>query len=208
MQIIKLNNNNRPQVLALAHEVIDRGGTVVYPTETSYALGGDFFSDKAYKRILSIKSRPKDKSFPVIVGTAHQARVLVKFTPVAERLAEKFWPGPLTLVLPLQFLSVNSFFTTDSLALRISSHPLAQDLSRIVARPLISTSANIAGQPAVYTVRDLIAQLANRSSVPDLIIDAGELEKKPASTIIKISDSGVEVLREGSIIIPKSYYAS
>lgn len=192
----------------MAQEVIERGGTVVYPTETSYALGGDFFSDKAYKRILAIKSRPKDKSFPVIVGTEHQARVLVRFTPVADRLAQKFWPGPLTLVLPLQFLTINCFFSSDSLALRISSHPLAHDLSRIVARPLISTSANIAGQPAVYSVKDMIAQLSNRSSVPDLIIDAGELIKQPASTIVRISDSGLEILRAGSIIIPKSYYAS
>jgi L-threonylcarbamoyladenylate synthase len=208
MQIIKLNSSNRPQVLALAHEVIDRGGTLVYPTETSYALGGDFFSDKAYKKILSIKSRPKEKNFPVIVGTKHQAHVLVKFSPTADRLAQEFRPGPLTLVLPLQFMSVNSLFDSDSLALRLSSNVLATDLARIVARPLISTSANVAGQPSAYRISDLVDQFAGRAALPDLIIDAGPLPKQPASTIVKIVGPELEVIRAGSIIIPPSYYAS
>ncbi len=208
MQIIKLNSSNKHQVLALAQEVIERGGTVVFPTETSYALGGDFFSTKAYKRIINIKSRPQDKFFPVIVGTESLARILVKFSPIADRLAQKFWPGPLTLVLPLQFLSVNSLFTSDYLALRVSSHPLANDLAQIVARPLIATSANKAGQPAAYRVTDVIRQLAERSAVPDLIIDAGVLPQEPASTMIKINGNEVEVIRTGSLTIPTSYYAS
>lgn len=208
MQTIKLNSTNRLQVLALAHEVIDRGGTVVFPTETSYALGGDFFSTKAYKKILSIKSRPKDKFFPVIVGTEHQARLLVKFSPLADRLVEQFWPGPLTLVLPLQFAAVNSFFTSDYLALRVSSHPLASDLARIIARPLIATSANMSDQPAAYRVVDIINQLSGRTALPDLVIDAGTLPREPASTMVKIVGPKLEIIRTGSLIIPPSYYAS
>lgn len=201
MEIVKLNLENQHIVLARAREIIDRGGTIVYPTETAYGLGGDLFSDKAYGRIISIKKRPADKMFPVIVADLIQATSLVQFHQEARELAEKYWPGPLTLVLPLSVTPVNNLFPGTSLALRVSSHPIAADLARIVSKPLIATSANISGMPAAYTIKDFLDQLKGRSILPDLVIDIGPLPQSLPSTIVSFVDNAPKILRQGSVTI-------
>lgn len=201
MHIISLNNANQPEVLSEAVEIILRGGTVVYPTETSYGLGGDFFSEKAYDKVLSIKARPEDKALPVIVTDFHLAETLVAFSALAKDLAERFWPGPLTLALPVNFYSIHQWFTEDTLALRVSSHPFASELAKLIGRPLIATSANVSGQSPCYSIADLVEQLGQRSITPDLIIDAGALPANPPSTVVRIINDQVEILRPGSIDI-------
>ncbi len=194
-----MNIDNQHIVLARAREIIDRGGTVVYPTETAYGLGGDMFSDKAYGHIISIKKRPVDKMFPVIVADLVQANTLVKFDTGSRALAEKYWPGPLTLILPLSVQPINTLFPGSSLAVRVSSHPIAADLARIISKPLIATSANISGQPPAYTIRDFLQQIKGRATVPDLIIDIGELPKTLPSTIVSFANGSMEIIRQGSI---------
>ncbi|MFH0873897.1 MAG: L-threonylcarbamoyladenylate synthase [Candidatus Komeilibacteria bacterium] len=202
MRVIKLTAQNKHKVLHQALEVINRGGTIVYPTETAYALGGDFFSPEAYQKIFAIKGRPKDKIFPVIVPDEHLARILVRFSVKAQVLAKQYWPGPLTLVLPLKHKKLqHTAFKSKTLALRVSSHPIAHILCRLAARPLIVTSANVSGKPAVYDIKRFLTQMRQRKFVPDLVIDAGPLPEVFPSTIVKLTNSHLEVLRQGQIVV-------
>ncbi len=102
MKVIKYKPENKASVIAEAMVVLMSGGTVVYPTETAYALGADFFSPHAYLSIFDIKTRDKNKPLPVIVPTMNYAMTLVNFSAEAVVLATKHWPGPLTLVLPFR----------------------------------------------------------------------------------------------------------
>ncbi len=202
MRVIKLTAQNKNKVLHQALEIINRGGTIVYPTETAYALGGDFFSPLAYQKVLEIKGRPKDKILPVIVPDEHVARSLVAFPARAQRLAKQYWPGPLTMVLPLKHSKLqHSQFKSRTLALRVSSHPIAQALSRLSGRALIVTSANVSGQPAVYDIKHFLAQMRGRTSQPDLVLDYGVLPEVFPSTIVKLTTSSLKVLRQGPIVV-------
>lgn len=201
MQIVRLNPDNRIKILSMASEAIKRGETVVYPTETAYGLGADFYSGQAYNKILAIKGRPQDKALPLIVSDINQAASLVKFSSLAWELANKYWPGPLTLVLPATVSQTTVPAHQGFLAIRVSSHPLASALARIIATPLVSTSANLSAQPPCYTIADFSKQFRDRSLRPDLVIDAGRLPNALPSTIIKIDNDKVELIRQGSIKI-------
>ncbi len=185
----------------MASEAIKRGGTVVYPTETAYGLGADFYSGSAYNKVVAIKGRPADKALPLIVSDINQAASLVKFSSLARELATKYWPGPLTLVLPATVTQTTVPAHQGFLAVRVSSHPLASALARIIATPLVSTSANVSTMPPCYCIADFVKQFRDRSLLPDLVIDAGRLPQALPSTIIKIADDKIELIRQGSLKI-------
>src|SRR3989344_8818505 len=202
MRVIKLTAHNKHRVLHQALQIINKGGTLVYPTETAYALGGDFFSPVAYQKIFQIKGRPKNKIFPGVVPDEHLVRSLVHFPAKAQQLARQYWPGPLTLVLPLKHKKLqHAAFKSRTLALRLSSHPVAQNLCRLAARPLIVTSANVSGKPAVYAIKHFLAQMRGRKFLPDLVIDAGVLPEVFPSTIVQLSHKQLKVLRQGPIVV-------
>src|SRR3989344_1583026 len=199
MKVVAYEPNHKAQILADALVVLMSGGTVVYPTETSYGLGADFFSPHAYRTVYAVKFRGKVKPLPVIVPSRQYAATLVKFTPQASILAERYWPGPLTLVLPFLYGSQWPHHPDRYLALRVSSNPIAFNLSQSFGRPLISTSANISGSEPAYTAGEAMAQFKSHGVEPDLIIDAGEIPRTPPSTIVRVDESGVHVLRKGGI---------
>ncbi|MDD5749998.1 MAG: L-threonylcarbamoyladenylate synthase [Patescibacteria group bacterium] len=201
MKLIKLEKHNRVQVIQEAIEVLKNGGTIVYPTETSYGLGCDFYNKKAVSRIYQIKKRDKKNPLPVIIPDLVSATYLVDFFSAAERLASKHWPGPLTLVLPFKYCKWQGH-CDDYLALRISGHPLAMDLACSFGHPIVATSANISSQGDAYDPKKIQEQFADQDFQPDLIIDAGVLPLRPPSTIVKFfSDGRSEVLRQGQIKI-------
>ena len=103
MKVIRFDPERKAEQLAEALVVLLSGGAVVYPTETAYALGADFFSPHAYRNIYRVKQRVGTKYLPVIVPDAHYATTIVKFSPKSSRLASRYWPGPLTLVLPFLY---------------------------------------------------------------------------------------------------------
>ncbi|PLX26375.1 threonylcarbamoyl-AMP synthase [Candidatus Parcubacteria bacterium] len=201
MQEIILNKNNRVQAIQKALEVLRVGGTIVYPTETSYGLGGDFFDAKISEKIYQIKERDKGRPLSVIVPDMIYATSLVTFSESAKRLAAEYWPGPLTLVLPYKYCEFNSH-CDDYLALRVSSHPFAADLSLNFGNPLVATSANTHNSPDMYEPKSIIKQFSALKNKPDLFINAGELPKQRPSTIIKVTaDNKVEILRQGDLKI-------
>ncbi|MBU4332304.1 threonylcarbamoyl-AMP synthase [Patescibacteria group bacterium] len=208
MQIQKINQKKfTSKELDKAVKILKAGGVIVYPTETCYALGGDFLSEKAVKRIYKIKHRRASFLLPVIAASLSTAKKMVSFNQKALDFAKRFWPGPVTLILKVKRAmrerakkSGYGFLKNyDDIAIRVSSNKIARGLSRGVNNPIVSTSANISGKSECYCAEDVIQQLETSQEKPDLILDAGRLAQVKPSTIIRIKNSVVEVLRSGPV---------
>src|SRR5262245_30301280 len=135
MKILRYDPENKAKIFSEALVVLMSGGTVVYPTETAYGLGADFYSPSAYRAVYTIKYRDEKKPLPVLVPDLQYATTIVKFSPSASALAQKHWPGPLTLVLPFLYRREWPHHLDDYLALRVSSHPIARSLTQAFGKP-------------------------------------------------------------------------
>ena len=192
------------EIIAVAVKILKRGGVIVFPTETAYGIGADFFNPQAVKRVYKIKNRLYNKPLPILVSSFKMAKDIVSFNKVSALLAKKYWPGPLTLVLQVtrkQDTNNYQLSTTNyqTLGLRISSNKLATLIVRKLGRPITATSANRAGQKTCYTADEVIKQFINKKNQPDLVIDAGRLPQRKTSTVVKIVDNKIDILRKGSV---------
>ncbi len=180
--------------------VLKRGGVVVFPTETAYGLAADATNEKAVARIFEVKGRDEGKSLPLIAASREMVERFAGVPRGLEKLASQHWPGPLTLVLPAIEGLASGVVRNGTVAIRVSSHPIAQALSEGLGAPIVSTSANSAGQPAGYSIEDVRSQLGDH---PDAYLDGGLLDPTVLpSTIVGTDDYGYpEVLRQGSIEI-------
>ena len=182
------------------HEVAARlrgGALVIYPTDTLYAIGCCALDSASVKRLREAKGREADKPLPVIVADLTQARSLAAHWPdEAQRLADAFWPGPLTLVVPAAWtLSSELLAGALGVAVRVPASNVARILAR-AAGPLVATSANLAGEAPCVTV-DLAVKAFPLAT---LGFDVGPLDGAP-STIVDLTDpaGGFRILREGRI---------
>lgn len=186
-------------------DIVRAGGVIVYPTSTLYGIGGDASNPAVGDRIRRIKrgffqenlsTPPRENPFILLTADIESAFALVHKVPVNARiLAERFWPGPLTLVLD----GVPKSPTTapdGTVAVRVDPHPLTRKVARLAGCPLISTSANFSSAPPPATHLDVDPELA--AVVDRFVIDEGPLAGLP-STIVRCVDDRVDVLREGAI---------
>jgi len=182
----------REQALA----VLRAGGLLIYPTDTFYALGGLASSPEAALRVREAKGRPGGKALPLIVGDLEQAKGLAAiWPPAAERLARRFWPGPLSLVVPARpGLPEPLLGGASSLAVRVPGRGLPRRLA-LGAGPLISTSANRSGEPAPVTCREAVASVG---SFVDLALDGGPGKDLP-STLVDLTGPEPRLLRAGVV---------
>lgn len=179
------------------------GKTIVYPTETCYGLGCDAMNLDAVARIFYIKGRQKDKPVLVLMADEAMAMKYVVWDKHLERIAARYWPGPLTVVAPVNpsVSFPNGILESGQmLAFRITEYPLARDLCKALDRPLVSTSANIASLESPYDIESVLAMFQNKPVQPDIIISAGSLPHHSPSTIIRLENGKVEVLRQGEIV--------
>jgi len=188
-----------PAVLAQAIEVLRGGGLLIYPTDTLYALGGCALDPSAGARVRAAKGRPGDKPLPIVAADLEQARRLCEdFPPSATLLAAAFWPGPLTLVLPVRpEVPVEVTAGGRTVAIRVPALELTRALCR-GAGPLIATSANRAGQPAPVTCAEALSSVGLAAV---LALDAGP-GRPQASTIVDLSAGAPRLLRVGAIAWP------
>lgn len=183
--------------------ILREGGVVVYPTETSYGIGCDATNVEAVMRVLAVKGRPQFKGMTVLLPSFAEASKYVQITPFVQLLAQRYWPGPLNIVLPP---APNSSITEQcashgTFSVRISSHPVAQALVRGLGVPMVSTSANLSGSPECYSGDEALAVFADAALQPDAVLDVGRLPKVPPSTTIKVEREGARVLRQGGIVV-------
>jgi tRNA threonylcarbamoyl adenosine modification protein (Sua5/YciO/YrdC/YwlC family) len=168
------------------------------PTETVYGIGV-VPRLEALEALVAAKQRRPDKGIPLLIDGLDQLGELVILAPVALRLAERFWPGALTLVLPLSVPeSLPELLTggRDSLAVRVPDHPVPRTLARELG-PLAVSSANRSGEPEARTARELLAQLGASLAV---VLDDGPVRGGVASSVVAVDRSGaISVLREGAL---------
>ena len=187
-----------PAGLAQAADLLRQGSLVAFPTETVYGLGGDARSDLAVARIFEAKGRPRFNPLIVHLPDVAAARGLADFDARAEALAAAFWPGPLTLVLPLRVGSGLSDLVTAGLptvALRIPAHPVAQALLRAFGGPLAAPSANPSGRVSPTRAAHVLEGLGGRI---DAVIDGGACAVGVESTILGL-DGPARLLRPGGV---------
>lgn len=199
-----------------ARRVLAQGGVVAHATETCYGLACDLTNPAAVARLFRIKKRPPDLPVSALFLDLEEAKRYVEWNVEADRLAAQHLPGPLTLILRLRpdpphllhptptsgkrlavnFEHENNSLTAHSsqliatLGVRLSSHPLAQELSARFGRPLSTTSANIHGEPNLYDAQTIADRFAREKAQPDLIIESGLLPLVPPSTVIDLTKGG------------------
>ncbi len=184
-----------------AAELLRAGELVAFPTETVYGLGADARNGRAVARIYEAKGRPSFNPLIVHVAGAEDARRYVQWTETAERLARAFWPGPLTLVLPLRpGHGISELVTAglDTLAVRAPAHPAAQALLHAFAGPLAAPSANPSGRISPTTAQHVLAGLAGRIAA---VIDDGPCPVGVESTIVGLAAEAPELLRPGGLAV-------
>ncbi|MEA3332602.1 MAG: L-threonylcarbamoyladenylate synthase [Pseudomonadota bacterium] len=187
--------------IKLVDSICQSGGIIVYPTETFYAIGGNAIDQNLGQRLSEIKKRHPEKPFPTIIGNRKALdKLILSWPQTARLLAERYWPGALTMVLPgLKNLPSAILGKDGTIAVRWSSHPLIDDLAKISNLPLISTSANLSGQPPTPKANQLNPQLL--TSVDLLIVaDNQNLNPQP-STIIDVRVDPPILLRAGEVVI-------
>ena len=198
-RIIRIDPHNiSSQGIIPAVEILKLGGIVAYPTETFYGLGVDAFNQEAIRKIFLIKKRSFSLPLLVFISKPDYLPRYVRDVPaVACRLMERFWPGPLTMIF-FASLQVPLLLTanTQKIAIRISSHPVANALVSMINGPLTSTSANISGGQSPVTAEEVLHQLGDNV---DLIIDGGPAAGENASTIIDVTVSPPQLVRQGVI---------
>ncbi|HXG42513.1 MAG TPA: L-threonylcarbamoyladenylate synthase [Dehalococcoidia bacterium] len=186
------------EAIAEAARVLRAGGLVAFPTETVYGLGADALSAEAVARIFAAKGRPADNPLIVHVGSPEEVgRVAREVPPLARHLMERFWPGPLTLVLPRS--PVVPLATTgglDTVAVRMPSHPVALALVRVAGVPVAAPSANRSGRPSPTRAEHVLEDLGE---AVDLVLDGGPCPVGVESTVVDITGPVPVVLRPGGL---------
>lgn len=183
--------------MAEAVRILAEGGLVAFPTDTVYGVGAHAFQPRAVEKIYAAKIRSRDKAIPLLLATpADLALVAESVPPVAHLLAERFWPGGLTLVVRKRAVVSDAVSLGPTVAVRIPDHPVTQALIAAVGTPLAATSANLAGHPSPVTAQDVVRELAGRI---ELILDGGPCPGGIPSTVLDLTTDPPTVLRAGAI---------
>ncbi len=191
MRVIKVNDK---EAISEAIKVLKEGGLIIYPTETSYALGCDFFNEKAVQKIYEVKKRGFNNPLGVIIPNKEYLSKIVKTNLKINNIIKEYWPGPLNIVLDL-IKKPYANYKFNNLALRISNNKFAFSLCKSFNKPIIATSANKSGLDNIYNPQ----QIKEQNITVDLFINAGILKKVKPSTIISLENNKVKILREGTI---------
>jgi len=172
------------------------GGVIMYPTETFYGLGCLPSDPDASKRVCAIKGRA-DKALPLICESVEAARRVVEFNAAAEILAQMFWPGPLTLVLPSK-INYPMWVThgKKTLAVRVSGHEVARRLALMSAGVIVSTSANKSGEEPPRTAKEAVDHIGREV---DIVVDGGMTPGDKPSTILDLTSDELWILRSGPV---------
>lgn len=198
MKVVNIQKTGLRQVLNAAAETMQKGGIIAYPTETFYGLGAQFDLEKPVETIFLLKHRYFNNPLPLIIGSQNLL-TLIADPPneLALRLIQKFWPGPLTLLLPAkQGLPVLITGDSGKVGVRIPGKSFALELAQHANFPITSTSANISGKPPAQDAEAVHRYFADSI---DLIIDGGTTSGGNPSTIVDACSATLRIVREGAI---------
>ncbi len=185
-----------PQAMIKALEVLGGGGLVAFPTETVYGLAADLRMPEAIQKLYEVKGRETSKAIAVLIGELEQIELIAEgLSDQAARLAGRYWPGALTLVLPKRAGLPENLSALPTVGVRMPDHPFALALLR-AAGPLAVTSANLSGQASPQTAEEVLAQLGGRL---ELLLDGGRCPVGVPSTVVDCTGAELRILRQGAI---------
>lgn len=195
--ILKINRH-QPEGLEQAARTLQKGGLVAFPTETVYGLGAVYNNEPALLKVFAVKGRPVDN--PLILHIYHLdqlSQLVNSISPAAERLIQRFWPGPLSLIFPKK-AEVSPIVTANlnSVAVRMPSDPAARELLRLTGIPVAAPSANLSGKPSPTHGEHVINDLSGKI---ELIIDAGQCPEGVESTVLSLMGEEPVILRPGTV---------
>ena len=174
-------------------KVIKNGGVIIYPTETAYGIGVDALNKKAILKVHKVKKQPTSKLISIIVPSIEVAKKFGKINNGAEKIVEKFMPGPLTLIVKKQ-KKVPDVLSRKTIAFRISSNKTANAIARKFGGAITATSANIHNEPPVYSFKKAFEVFDGKV---DVIVDAGNLPRRKASTVYDVLNRAI--VRKGPV---------
>lgn len=202
METIQLSGNEGIASVKAAGSMRS-GGVILYPTDTLYGLGADAFSDEAVDKVYAIKGRNVRNPMHAIFADLAMVEEYAEINDVARKLAEKFLPGALTLVLKKKTHVIGGIARKmETIGVRIPDNSFCLETARAFGKPFTATSANLAQNPVLLSVEEILAQLGGGEKDIDLILDAGVLPLRPPSTVVSLVTSTPMFLRIGAI--PKS----
>lgn len=174
------------------------GGVVAIPTDTLYGLAADPFRNDAVERLFEAKNRPAERAIPLIASDAAQVAAAVGRLPaLGAKLAERYWPGPLTLVVPAPpGLARRVTGDTGTVGIRVPRHDVARAIAKACGRPITATSANVSGEPATDDPDRVEDTLGDRI---DLLIDVGRTPGGAPSTMVDVTEAAPRLVRAGAI---------
>jgi L-threonylcarbamoyladenylate synthase len=191
---------DHPEALQKAVELLKEGNPVAFPTDTVYGLGVLAFDQRGIDRLYAVKQRNSLKAIPILLGNpAELAQVTSGMGGIALRLAQRFWPGPLTLVVPCHPGLPPNLSSQPTIGVRMPDHPVALSLLRLIG-PLAVTSANQSGSESAATAQEVFTQLGGR--IP-LILDGGRTPGGLPSTVVDCTGPEPVILRPGPISMPE-----
>ena len=179
----------------LAAATIKNGGVIVFPTDTVYGLGCDPRNVKAVESIFRIKKRRESKQLPILGYSKEEVSKIAIFDDISSKIADRFWPGQVTLVLKLKDNEIKKAMNlNDKIAVRVPSHPCVLALLK-ECKLIVGTSANFSGYPASSDSK----KVQENFSGYDVFLDGGTISNSTSSTIIEIKDGILKILRQGKI---------
>ena len=199
---MRLTSTNLDDVVSKIVDSLKKGGVVLHPTETVYGLACDPKNEEALKLLYTIKNRDPEKPVSIMVDSIAMADRYGVFSDYANSLLDQFWPGPVSVMVMRQKMSLPEFFNPEHkfIAIRYSSDPFCRKLVKAFGGPIVTTSANLSDKPSCYMVKDVKKQMGvRRFGKIDLVADSGKVPENPPSTIVKIvGDTTVFVRGDGS----------
>ena len=194
-QVLKISSEN---ALSKATELLLKGEVIAFPTDTVYGVGASIRHSHAIERIYTIKKRDKSKAIPILVGNINALEeIAANINKATQKLAETFWPGPLTLIVNRSPSLPKSISPYPTIGVRMPNHPFTLSLLQ-KAGPLAATSANISGKPSTSTALEVLQQLEGR--IP-LILDGEKTPGGIPSTVVDCTAGTPKIFREGPITL-------
>lgn len=184
-----------PNQIAELANILKKDGVICVPTDTVYGVCARINSEKARDRLIEIKKRPTNKLFPIMCANKEEIKNITIVNKKAEVLIDKFMPGPITLILEKQIKlldSIDNEYTT--IAVRMATSKLLEQLIQKVESPIFMTSANISGEPTCQTIEEVEKTFPNLDGILE-----GEIPKGQASTIVDCTSNEIKILRQGPI---------
>ena len=203
MKQIKLDLDDENQIeatLEATAKILESGGVIIYPTDTLYGIGVNALDENAIEKVYKTKKQDRNKPISVIVKDIKMARRIACIDSKVEKILEKIWPGPITVVLRKK--DVIPYILTgggETIAIRIPDNKFISALMKKIDFPITATSANISGEKNLLKSDEIVEKFKNRKPSPDLFINAGDIKNPTASTIVDLTTTTPKILRMGIV---------